>query len=207
MKGDAQRRRRGFLRRLERAEQRQPGPARLGGDRKAAQLFVARARKPGGERMAARRAQHLLRGPQRIAPAGGAHHGEMREVDARCRERRRIRKMRRRKPHDALAGPRERCQRRHQELQLADALALAEDFGERARRPAATGQFAVEARVARRQRRRRARNRAAAPYGMLLQQAFQRRAHTVFIYSYARAGKFGVKTMKKLASTIVPARK
>ncbi len=131
----------------------------------------------------------------------------MREVDAGSRKGRRIRKVRRREPDDALAGPRERCQGRHQELQLADAFALAEKLGQRARRPAAAGQFPVEARETARHGRRRAGKRAAAPYRVLLQEAFQRRAHTVFIYSYGRAGKFGVKTTKRFASTMVPARK
>lgn len=76
----------------------------LGGDGEAAQLRIARARQPGEQRMAARRAQDLLGGPERIAPAGSPDHREPGEVDPGCDERRRIRQVRGRKPCDPLSG-------------------------------------------------------------------------------------------------------
>ena len=138
--------------------------------------------------MAARGAQHLLGGPQCIASPGGAHHGKTRDIDARGGERRRIGKMRGRKPDDAFARPREGRDGGQHELQLADAFALAQDLGQRAGRPAAAGELAVEGGKAAGDGRRGAGQRAAAPHGMPLQEVFQR-AHTVFLYSTSRLGK------------------
>jgi hypothetical protein len=59
----AQRRRRSRLRGLQGTKERDPGAAGLGGNGQAPQLLVARAGKPGKQRMAASGAQHLLGGP------------------------------------------------------------------------------------------------------------------------------------------------
>lgn len=130
--------------RLGRAEERHPGLARLGGHRKPTQFVVARARKPGYERMAACRTQHLLGRPQGIAPPRRAHQHQLGEIDAAGGKCGRIRKMRRREPDDAFAGPRKRGERRQHELQLADARTPDEKLGQRAGGPAAAGKLAVE---------------------------------------------------------------
>ena len=114
--GEAQAGGRGFRGGFARAEQRDPGRAALGRDRKAPQVVVARAAEPAEQRMAASGAQRLLRRPERVAPAGGAHHGELRQIDPGGGERRGIRQMRRRQPHHPLAGPGQGRQRRQEEL-------------------------------------------------------------------------------------------
>jgi len=55
---------------------------RLGSDREAPQVRIAGAWQPGEQRVAAAGPQGLLRSPQRVAPAGSAHQGEMRQIDA-----------------------------------------------------------------------------------------------------------------------------
>jgi len=177
------------LRRFAGAKQGHPGAARLGGERQAPQLLVARVWKPREQRMAAARTQHLLGSPQRIAPPGRAHQRELGEIDACGRQRRRVRQVRRRKPYDALARPGERRQRRQNELQLADAFAVAEDLAQRAGRPAAARQLAVKRGKAGRDRGRRAGKRAAAPDGVPLEDLFEGRHRTVFIYSIEPRGK------------------
>src|SRR3970040_1738674 len=95
--------------------------------------------------------------------------------------------MRRRKPDEALARPGKRRHGRQHELQLADALALAEDLGERAGRPAAAGKLAVEGVKSAGDGGSGAEKRAAAPYGLPLQEVFQGCAHTVILYSSGAA--------------------
>ena len=63
--------------------------------------------------------QHLLGRPQSVTPASSVHERELGEVDAGRSQRRRIRQMRRSKPHHALAGPRKRRQCGQDELELA----------------------------------------------------------------------------------------
>ena len=87
-----------------RAEQHHEGPARLGGDRQAPQLFITRALEPGDERVAGPGTQHLLRRPERIAPPGRMDHGEVGEIDASRSERGCIRQVRWSKPHHPLPG-------------------------------------------------------------------------------------------------------
>jgi hypothetical protein len=60
---DAQGGRRSLVRGFARAEKRHPGRASSRSDREAPQLPVAQAAKPAEDRVAASRAQHLLRGP------------------------------------------------------------------------------------------------------------------------------------------------
>ena len=133
--------------------------------------------------MAAPGTQHLLGRPQRIAPLRGAHQGEMGEVDAGRRQGRRVRQMRRREQHHPLARPREGGKRRQHELQLAEAFAPREDLGERACRPAAAGQLAVELGEARRHRRHGACKRSSAPHRMPLQDLLERRRHILYLYT------------------------
>src|SRR5687767_6605398 len=76
----AQGRRRSALKRLGWAKERHPGAAGFRGHGKAPQLLVARGLEPGEERLTSG-AQELLRGPQRIASARGAHQRELGEID------------------------------------------------------------------------------------------------------------------------------
>lgn len=117
--------------------------------------------------MAGAGSQHLLRRPKGVAPAGRADDGEMHEVDAGGGERGGIRHMRRREPHDALAGARELRERRQHQLQLAYAVLPPEDLGERAAGPSAARQLAVERVVAGGDRLRQRRQRSPAPDEML----------------------------------------
>ena len=156
-----------------RAEQHHESTAGLGGDRKAPQLFIARALEPGDERMAGPGAQHLLRRPERIAPARRMDHGEMREIDARRSERGCIRQVRRREPHDPLPGRGKPGEGRQHELELADSFLQAEDFGQGSGRPAAARQAAVKLGVACGNGLGYGRQRLAAPDRMLLQDFVQ----------------------------------
>src|SRR4051812_6111777 len=170
---DAQRRGRSVLRRLGRAKERHPRVARLGRHRKATQLVVAHARKPGYERMAACRTQYLFGRPERIAPSRRAHHHQLSEIDTTGGERGRVRKMRRREPDDALAGPRKRGHRRQHELQLADARAADQKLGQRPGGPAAARKLAVERIEAGGHRACQGRQPSAAPDWMPLENVVQ----------------------------------
>jgi hypothetical protein len=110
-------------------------------------------------------AQRLLVGPQCFAHVAAAHDDEAREVDARGRERRRVRPVRRRDPHDRVVLARHAHERRQGEAQLADAFAREQDLRQRGGRPPAAGQDGVERRMARRQGGRLGRAIAAAPDG------------------------------------------
>jgi len=169
---------------LLRAEDQHAGPARLGRHRQPAQLLVAGLAKPGKQRAAGSRAQHLLRGPERVAPARRAHHGELREIDPGRRQRRRVRQVGRREPDDALAGAGKPRERRQRDLELTDAFLRTEDLGERSGRPAAARQLAVEGGVTRGNRTGNPSGRGSAPDGIALQEMLKgRHAMTVFIYS------------------------
>ncbi len=157
--------------------------ARLGGDREAPQLLVARIAQPREQRMAASGAQRLLGGPQRIAPARRAHHRQMREIDSRGSKRRRVRQVRRRQPYDALARRGQAGERWQQQSKLADALAATQDLGERARGPSAAGKLRIQIGEARRHGGRGPPRRRAAPNPGLLQEIFQGRHDTGILYS------------------------
>ena len=81
--------------------------ARLCGHGETLQLHVASLGQPGGERMAASRTQRLLRGPERLLPAGRLENQQVREIKAGSGQCRRIGYVGRRKPHDALTCARE----------------------------------------------------------------------------------------------------
>ena len=122
--------------------------------------------------MAAAGAQHLFGRPQRIAAPGGAHDGEMSQIDPCRGERGRVRQVRRREPHDALARGGERGERRQHELKLADAFAVRKDLGQRPGGPAAAGQLMIEDRETRWHGRRRLGEGCAAPDRMPLENFF-----------------------------------
>ena len=123
--------------------------------------------------MAAAGAQGLLRGPQRIAPAGGTHHRELGEIDPRRRQRGRIGQMGRGQPYHPLASPRQGSQRGQKKRQLANALLAAQDLGQGPARPSPAGEFAIKGLEARRHGRRGQLRRAAEPDRMLLEDVFE----------------------------------
>src|SRR4051812_23378318 len=104
---------------------------------------------PREQRAAGSRAQHLLGCPKRVSPAWRAYHGKVSEVDAGRGKRRGIRQMRRREPDDALTGRGQRCERRHHDLQLADASKATENLGQRPARPTAAWELTIERAVSR----------------------------------------------------------
>lgn len=122
--------------RTEERDERTPG---LGGNRQAAKFGVTRLWQPGEKRVAGTGAQRLLGSPERVTPAGRTHDRQVREVDPGCRERRRVRQVRWRDPCHALCAARERGEGREHHLNLADAIARAEDLGQAADRPASSG--------------------------------------------------------------------
>lgn len=119
----------GFIERFPGPPQRHEGAAGLGSNSKAPQLRVTGMGQPGEQRMTALGTQYLLGSPERIAPARGAHDGKVRKVDACSSQRRRIGQVRRGEPHHTLARCGEGCERRQDELELANAMMLDEDFG------------------------------------------------------------------------------
>ena len=81
--------------------------------------------------------------------------------------------MRRREPRNPPLAGAQLGERRDDELELAHALALGEDFGQRARRPAAAGQLAVERSEAARHCARGAGGNTAAPYRLTIEDFLQ----------------------------------
>ena len=183
LEGDAQCSRRGFVRRGKRPEQGHEGAAGLRRHREPPQVRIAGIAQPCDERMAACRAQRLLGRPKRLAPPGRPHHRQMREVEARSGERRRVRQMRRRDPDDALAGGGKSGKRGHQQGELTDPLKAAKQLGQPFARPAAARQLAVKLAVPARQSGGKPRECAAAPDRVPLEDFFERRHDTVFSYS------------------------
>ena len=130
---------------------------------------------PSDQGMAGTGSQHLLRRPQRIAPAGRADHDEVGQIDPCGGQGRRIRQMRRRQPYDTLPRSGEPCQGRQHELQLADPFLQAEDFRERCGGPAAPWQLPIELRITRGNCWGNRGERLAAPDGVPLQEVFEGR--------------------------------
>ncbi len=64
--------------------------ARLRRDREPAQFFVFGVAEPGNQGVARAGAQHLLRRPKRVQPAGRAHYGKVGQIDAGRRQRGRV---------------------------------------------------------------------------------------------------------------------
>lgn len=162
------------------------GAPGFGGNSEAAQLHVAHPWQPGEQRMAARRTQHLLDGPEHIAPTGRPDHGKLGEVDPGGGQRRGIRQVRRCEPHDTLSCASQGDERRQEQAELADGLVIAKDLGQGGSRPSAAGELRVQDRKASRQGRRGARQGRAPPDAVLLEEVFQGRLpmlHTVLLYS------------------------
>lgn len=160
---------------------------RLGGDGEAPQMRIAGVRQPGEQRMAAAGAQRLLRRPQGVAPAGGTHQGEMRQVDSRGGERRRIRQVRRREPDHPLAGAGQPRERGHEQAELADSSCRSQHLGQRPAGPAAAGDRGIELRETRGHGRQPAGRGMAFPDAGVLQDLLERH-DTVYLYSIRRPG-------------------
>lgn len=163
-------------------EKGEPAPG-LRGDREALQLGIAQARQPGEQRLAGGGPQHLLGGPERFAPLARLYDDELRDIDPGGGKRRRVRYMRRRETEDPLPGGAEARYGRQDELQLAYAGGVAEQLGQLAARPAATGQPGIQGAEAGGYAGRALREARPAPYRLALQDVIQ--PHTVIIYSIA----------------------
>ena len=183
---EAQAGRRGFMGGGQGAIEEGHRTARLGGDRQALQLGIARLRKPCGERVAATRAQRLLRGPQGVAAARRADDQQMDQVHAGGRQSGRIRHMRRRDADGALTGLRKGGEGRQNELQLTDAGLVGEDLRQPLARPTTAWKLGIQGGKAGRDGGYGAGKRAAAPHRVPLQD-FLEGAHapkdTVRLYS------------------------
>ena len=170
---DAQACRRGFLRGFARAEQDDESAACLRSDRKPAQFLVSRMAEPSDQGVAGPGAQHLLRRPQGIAPAGRAHYGEMGQVDPCGGQGGGIGQMRWRQPYDALSRGGEPGQRGQDELQLANSFLQAQHLGEGGGGPSAARQVPVELCITRGNRWGNRAERLTAPDGVPLQEGFE----------------------------------
>jgi len=126
------------------APQHAPRAAFARGDLQSAQHAVLVRMDPAERGAALRCAKRLLVGPQRFGGRAAADDDEAGEIEPRCRQRRRIRAVRRRNPDDAAAFGLQPDERRQREPQFTDAFALEQQFGERAARPAAAGKCRVE---------------------------------------------------------------
>ena len=156
LESEAQRRGRGLVGGLRRPEQHRDAAPALGGDLQAAELRIFHAcRRPCEHGAAGIRAQALLDGPERFLRRARSHDQHTLEIDTRCGERRRIGEIGRCDPRDETLFAGESRERRAEETQLADALVRGQDFGERARRPAAARQRGIERGEARRHTRAR----------------------------------------------------
>src|SRR4051812_33078943 len=81
--------------------------------------------------------------------------------------------MRRREPDDALAGRGQRCERRHHDLQLADASKAPENLGQRPARPTPAWELMIERAVSRGYHAGGPGECRAAPDRMLLENLFK----------------------------------
>ena len=140
-----------------------PHAAVARGDLQSAQRALVVRGQPRERGAAFGRAQRLLERPQRVFRRLAVHDEKTREIETGRRERRRIRPVRRRDPHDVALlrlHVRERGQR---QTDFADAFAFEQQLRQRALRPAAPRQRSVERREARRHGRRFRRAIVAAP--------------------------------------------
>ena len=110
-----------------------------------------------------RRTQRLLERPEGVLRLATAHDMQPREIEPACRERRRVRTIGWRDPHDVAPLRLHARERRQREADLADAFLFQQHFRQRALRPAATGQHGVQRREAGGQGRRFRRAGVAAP--------------------------------------------
>jgi hypothetical protein len=85
---------------LRQAEQHREHGVAFGGKLQPSQLGIFNDARPCEHRATGFGAQRLLGRPQRFARRAGGNNDDTREINAGCRQRRRIRQMRRRNPCD-----------------------------------------------------------------------------------------------------------
>ena len=111
---------------------------------KPPQLGVTDVAEPRQQSVTTSCAQYLLRGPQSVASPRSTHDREIFEINTGRRQCRCIGQMRWREPDNAPPVCRKSHQCRKYQLQLADAFAPTENFGQRTDRPASARQFAIQ---------------------------------------------------------------
>src|SRR5688572_6816737 len=99
------------------------------------------------------RFERLLRSPHRILAIGGPHDEAALERNARLRDRRRIRQVRRVHPGDHVAAFGRAREGTRKQAHFPDADAVMQHFGERAHRPSSAGKLAIQGAMAGRYRR------------------------------------------------------
>jgi len=127
-------------------KQQDPASLILGGQLHAPQDHVVGDGKPSQHGRARTGSHDLLDGPQAIfMPFGRMNHEEPVGVDSVLRECGRIRYEWRRDPGDPFlgGGSRQRAQRRHEQSQFADTVAVDENFSDGPDGPTATRQVAI----------------------------------------------------------------
>ena len=138
-KRDAKRGGRGFVCCARLAKKKHERTAAFCGDREAPQLGITDELRPGEHRAAGMGAQGLFCRPQCFFRRAGFYDEELREIDSRGGERRRVGEVGRGDPCEMAPFRRQACERRPEDAQLAYAFVCGENFRERARRPAAAG--------------------------------------------------------------------
>src|SRR5437773_1268920 len=125
-------------------EQKSWCAAAFGSDLQAPQLRVFRALRPGEHRAAGVRGKRLLGCPECFFRRGNAHDDEVRDIDSRCGERRRVGQVRRCDPDEPQSAPGQSGKRRSKQAQLADAFVRRQDLDQRSGRPASAGKLGVK---------------------------------------------------------------
>src|SRR6267143_246514 len=139
-----QRRRGGFAGGLRDPEQKSGGAAAFGSDLQAPQLRVFRALRPGEHCAAGIRNERLFGRPERLFRRGGAHNDEVRDIDSRRGERRRVGQVRRSDPGEPQSALGQPGKRRSKQAQLADAFVRRQDLGQRPGRPTPARELGVK---------------------------------------------------------------
>ena len=129
---------------LRNSEQKSKRAAVFGGDLQAPQLRVFRASRPGEHRAAGIRGERLLGRPERFFRRNRANNDEVRDIDSRRGERRRVGQVRRRDPDKPQSASGQSGKRGPKQAQLADAFVRRQDLGQRSGRPAPAGKLGIK---------------------------------------------------------------
>src|SRR6266516_1338036 len=141
---DPQRGGRRLARSLRDPEQESRCATAFGSDLQAPQLRVFRTLGPGEHRAAGVRGKRLLGCPERFFRRGNAHDDEVRDIDSRRGERRRVGQVRRCDPDEPQSAPGQSGKRRSKQAQLADAFMRRQDLGQHSGGPASAGKLGVK---------------------------------------------------------------
>src|SRR5205809_91390 len=125
-------------------EQKSRCATAFGSDLQAPQLRVFRASRPSEHRAAGVRGKRLLGCPERFFRRGNAHNDEVRDIDSRRGERRRVGQVRRRDPDEPQSAPGQSGKRRSKQAQFADAVVRRQDLGQHSGGPASAGKLGVK---------------------------------------------------------------